>query len=332
VTTDPRYLAGDPRTRSELVIPLKNQNRVTGVLDLQSSELKAFDERSRRIIAAFAKHAALALENVRLVKNLAEAYRRLQEDQKQLLAAEKMASLGRLTAGIAHEMNTPLAAMRAGLSEINNLIVEYQNAIGDSDITPDDHRGIISDMQKAAQLTISSAERAAAFVRSIKSQTRDSSSNERIRFKIVPVIKDTLLLLDHALRYGKCTATFEYDADDLDLIGSPGRLSQVITNLMTNAMDASAARGGGPIQVQLTHTPHGLDLRVSDSGTGIPPEILPKIFEPMFTTKPFGQGTGLGLTIIHDIVTGDFGGTVEVASQPGQGTTFTIHFPIHKEI
>jgi PAS domain S-box-containing protein len=331
VMADPHYLAGDMRTRSELVMPLKNQGRVIGVLDLQSPEPNAFDKRAQRIIAAFAKHAELTLENARLVTNLTQAYRRLQDDQEQLLAAEKMASLGRLTAGIAHEMNTPLAAARSGLAEINSLIAEYQAAIGDSDITLDDHRAIALDMQKAVRLANSSAERAASFVRSIKSQTRDSSPNERLRFKVVPVIKDTLLLLGHALRYGKCTATFEYDVEDPELMGSPGRLAQVITNLMTNAIDANVAKGGGAIQVQMTRTTSGFDLRVSDSGTGIPPELITKIFDPMFTTKPFGQGTGLGLTIIHDIVTGDFGGTIEVSSQISHGTLFTIHFPTFQE-
>lgn len=332
VTLDPRYLSGDSRTRSELAIPLKNQERVIGVLDLQSPEPHAFDDRAQRIITAFAKHAELTLENARLVTSLTQAYYRLQNDQEQLLSAEKMASLGRLTAGIAHEMNTPLAAVRSSLAEIDNLVAEYQAAIGDADITPEDHRAIALDMKKVARLASLSAERAAAFVRSIKFQTRDSMPDEQIHFQVVPIIQDTLLVLGHALRFGKCTATFEYDADDLALVGSPGRFSQVIANLITNSIDASAPKGGGPIQIQLTRAPHSLDLRVTDSGTGIPPDHINKIFEPMFTTKPFGQGTGLGLTIIHDIITGTFSGTIEVASQVGQWTTFTIHFPTPDEV
>jgi C4-dicarboxylate-specific signal transduction histidine kinase len=247
-----------------------------------------------------------------------------------------MASLGRLTAGIAHEMNTPLAAVRSGLGELRHLIEEYQSSIGDPYVTLDDHRAIVLDMQKAAQLADKSAERSAAFVRSVKSQTRDVSSDERLLFKVVPVIQDALLLLGHAVRQGNCTVTFDYDSDDPALLGSPGRLAQVMTNLVTNAIDASAAKGGGHIEVQLARlrepSGRGLALRVSDAGVGIPPDVMPKIFEPMFTTKPFGQGTGLGLTIIHDIVTGDFGGAIEVASQPDHGATFTIHFPIFQEV
>jgi PAS domain S-box-containing protein len=330
VTTDPRYLPEESLTRSELVIPLKNQQRVIGVLDLQSPELNAFDERARRIIAAFAQQAELALENARLVENLGQAYHRLQADQEQLLAAEKMASLGRLTAGIAHEMNSPLAAVRSGLTEINHLVEEYQSAIGDAEITLDDHRAIACDMQKAVQLANLAAERASAFVRSVKSQTRDVSSAEQLPFRVAPVIKDALLLLDHAVRYAHCTVDFDYESEDLSLVGSPGRLAQVVTNLVTNAIDACSVKGGGTITIQLRRTPAHLDLQVSDTGIGIPPALMKKVFEPMFTTKPFGQGTGLGLTIIHDIVSGEFGGAIEMASQPNQGTTFLIHFPIEQ--
>jgi PAS domain S-box-containing protein len=327
VLSDPHYLAGESRTRSELVMPLKAGERVIGVLDLQSPQSNAFDERAQRVIAAFAKHAELALENARLVANLEQAYRRLQDDQERLLAAEKMASLGRLTAGIAHEMNTPLAAVRSSLNEVSNLVAEYQAALGDPEITLDDHRAIALDMQKAIKLADTATERAAAFVRSIKAQTRDPGSKERVRFNAVAVIQDTLLILSHALRHAHCTASFEHPADDLSLIGSPGRLAQVVTNLVMNAIDASTAKGGGPIHIQLRPTAAGLDLQVRDSGIGIAPENLGRIFEPMFTTKPFGQGTGLGLSIVHAIVTGDFGGAIEVASQPDHGATFTIHFP-----
>lgn len=331
VTADPRYLAKDSRTRSELAVPLKAGEHVTGVLDLQSPTPNAFDDRARRIITAFAKHAELALENARLVAHLAQAYKTLQEEQQKLLTAEKMASLGRLTAGIAHEMNTPLAAVRSGLTEVSHLIEEYRAALGDPEITFDDHREIADDMRKTVRLAEAAAERAASFVRSIKSQTRDMGPRERQRFNAVPVIQDTLLLLGHALRHAKCAAAFEHEADTLELLGAPGRLAQVVTNLVTNAIDASAAKDGGPITLRLVRVPAGLDLQVTDSGAGIPPELVGKIFDPMFTTKPFGQGTGLGLTIIRDIVTGEFGGQIDVASQPGHGATFTIHFPKPQE-
>ena len=326
VTADPRYLAKDSRTRSELVVPLKAGERVIGVLDLQSPEPDSFDDRAQRIVTAFAKQAELAIENARLVMNLERAYNVLQEDKEKLLASEKMASLGRLTAGIAHEMNTPLATVRSGLSELGNLVREYMAAINDTEVTPDDHQAIAIDMLRAVQLGDTAAEKAASFVRSIKARTRDERSGERQQFDAISIIKDTLLLLGHALGRGNCAATLECEADTQELFGSPGRLAQVVTNLVTNAIEASEVQGGGPIELRLVRTANGVDLLVTDHGVGIPPEHLPKIFDPLFSTRPFGQGAGLGLTLVHDIVVGEFGGSIEVASQVGEGTTFRLHF------
>ena len=252
--------------------------------------------------------------------------------QEKLVIAEKMAALGRLTAGIAHEMNTPLATTLAGLAEVKKLIEEYQTALGDTSITLDDHRGIARDMGHAIQLAETAAERTASFVRGIKAQTRDMSPRERERFNAVPIIKDALNLLSHSLSDGHTTVTFECDTDYLELQGAPGRLAQVVTNLVTNGIDACAAHGGGKIIVRFTRGTAGLDLQVSDTGVGIRPEAMLKIFDPMFTTKPFGQGSGLGLTIVRDIITSDFGGVIDVTTQPDQGSTFAIHFPASESL
>jgi signal transduction histidine kinase len=111
----------------------------------------------------------------------------------------------------------------------------------------------------------------------------------------------------------------------VDIFGLPGRLAQVVTNLVTNAIDASRPKGGGSIVLWLGPKAGQVELRVTDAGTGIPPEIMKRIFDPMFTTKPFGEGTGLGLSIVHDIVSSEFNGTIEVDSRLGEGTTFTLH-------
>ena len=119
---------------------------------------------------------------------------------------------------------------------------------------------------------------------------------------------------------------FDPPPEPIELVGSPVRFSQVVTNLIENAIDASAP-GGGPILLSLTPGPGGVVLSVEDQGSGIAAAVMPRIFEPMFTTKPFGQGTGLGLSIVHDIVTGDFGGTIRATSEVGLGATFTVSFP-----
>jgi len=266
---------------------------------------------------------------VNRARELELAYLALKENQEKLLIAEKMASIGRLTAGIAHEMNTPLAAVRSSMSELRSLVKEYAEAIDDPDVNPDDHREIVGEMEQAIQIAMTSAERAAGFVRGVKSQSRDMVTKQAVRFNAVQVIEEAILLLSHVLREAKCTVVFDKTDDFLEMYGSPGRLAQVVTNLVVNAADASAECGGGSICIRLAPTDDAkLLLQVSDSGGGIDPEIITRIFEPMFTTKPFGKGTGLGLSIVHDIVVGDFSGRLDVTSKKGEGTTFSALFSV----
>jgi signal transduction histidine kinase len=274
----------------------------------------------------------LLAEREKRAHQLERAYEAIQENQAKLLISEKLASLGRLTASIVHEMNTPLAAVRAALVDLGKLVVEYHDSAGDPEVTRADHVEIAREMRQAIGLASSAAERAALFVRGIKAQTRDMGPHERQAFDVVTTIRQALLLLGHTTRKGNCRALFEPPAEHIELHGSPVRFSQVVTNLVENAVDASAAKGGGAIDVRVSAQGDALVLEVEDAGTGIPPEIRERIFEPMFTTKPFGQGTGLGLSIVRDIVTGDFGGTVEVDSRADRGTIFTVRFPRGREM
>jgi DNA-binding LacI/PurR family transcriptional regulator/signal transduction histidine kinase len=257
-------------------------------------------------------------------RELEQAYRSMQENQEKLLIAEKMAALGRLSAGIAHEMNTPLAAVRTALEELGTLAGEYRVSLDDPQVTPSDHREIAEEMDGAVRLAAGAAEKVAGFVQAIKFQTRDFSGIPKQRFNAVPVIHDALLLLNHLLRQSGCTISFEHPAMPIEIFGLPGRLAQVVTNLVTNAIDASRPKGGGAIVLSLGPKDDRVELRVSDAGTGIAPDIIKRIFDPMFTTKPFGEGTGLGLSIVHDIVSSEFNGSIEVDSHPGEGTIFTL--------
>lgn len=257
-------------------------------------------------------------------KALEQAYLLMRQNQERLVLSENMAALGRLTAGMAHEMNTPLAAVRMALDELAKLTEEYQSSLGDSEVSIDDHRQIAKEMRATVALADGAADRVASFVKGIHFQTKHVGTDAR-RFNAVVVIEDTLLLLRHALRKSGCSVSFEPTVPEVPLYGSPGRLAQVVTNLVTNAVDASTDRGAPPILIRLLPSEGHVVLTIADGGSGIAAEDLQRIFDPMFTTKPFGEGTGLGLSIVHTIVVNDFHGAIEVDSELNRGTTFTLH-------
>ena len=254
---------------------------------------------------------------------------RKQAEQK-LFISEKMASLGRLTAGIAHEINTPIAAIRASLVEVTELINEFEASMGDPEVTENDRIEIIDEIDRALELAKNSASRAARFVQSIRNQTRDPKTFSDHNFDAKKVVADSVMMLDHSFRKEKCS--FQIDAPDekIMLFGSPERFSQMVINLLSNAIDASAVKGGGPITLSLNVIESETVMQINDVGSGIKPNNIAQLFDPMFSTKPFGEGSGLGLTIVHDIVTAYFDGRIEVESELGSGTKFTVYFP-HSE-
>lgn len=253
--------------------------------------------------------------------------REVVQQQRQLLLSEKMAGIGRLTAGIAHEMNTPLSAVRSALEETRNLAEEYLASIGDPDITEEDHRGIAQDILKSLDISRRAAEKASGFVRSIKSQTRDMGARDKAFIDGAPVLEEAVLLLSHASREAGVVVQVDIRDRPFRIEAIPDRLSQMVTNLLVNAIDATQGRDGATVKLTAWLDEEGPRIEVSDNGCGIAKEDLDRIFEPLFTTKPVGKGTGLGLTIIHDLMEAEFGGKILVDSTVGVGTTFTLNFP-----
>lgn len=297
---------------------ITNQFRSALRASLLMDELVAKDE---RLNATFRELSARAGE-------LERANVRIRDDQERIVMAEKMASIGRLTAGIAHEMNTPLAALRASLSETFKLVGEYRASVGDSDVTREDHLAIAEEMERSLALAMRSAERAAGFIRSIKGQTRTHDQKEAgVAFDLAKGVSDALVLLAHELKHGKCRVDFTAPDQAVMAVGKPDRLVQVVTNLVMNAIDAMSPSGGA-IALTLAAEKERAVITVTDSGSGMDAETQKRIFDPLFTTKPFGEGTGLGLTIVHDIITGDFRGTIDVSSVPGKGSSFIVTIPL----
>ena len=321
----PADLLGYDRV-SLIVLPLYIHDTHYGFVVFRDSPLDGPLNEILRKQMSLSIHAAAMTERLNArAAELDAANRAIQDGYAMLLQSEKMASLGRLTAGIAHEINTPLAAARAAVAQVTRLATEYEHSIDDVDVTAGDHREISGEMQKSTAMAVRGMERIAGFVRGIKEQTHSDVQVRPVHFDAVPVIRESLLLVQHALNTGQCSVAFEAFEDSVTLLGVPGQLAQVITNLVTNAVDASPA--GTTIGIAVKAHDNCTDIVVTDSGRGIPVDVLPKIFDFLYTTKVAGKGTGLGLAIVSGIMADTFAGSIQVETEIGKGSAFTLHFP-----
>ncbi|HZP41430.1 MAG TPA: ATP-binding protein [Candidatus Binatia bacterium] len=260
------------------------------------------------------------------------AYRELQQSQEKLIRAEKLATLGRLAAGVAHEVSTPLGAALASLRVARELIQEYAASIGDPSVGLEDHRELARELDTVARRAEQWTEKAAHFILAVKAHTRGCARTPASTFDVNRVVRETEVLLQHQLRAASCALRVAVDPATPQVRGDPTKLGQILTNLVTNGIDAYEEAGRtGQIDVRAAREGDGVTITVSDWGCGIATEHLAHVWEELFTTKPPGRGTGLGLAIVRDLVTNHFGGTITVDSTRGVGTTFTITLPAAAE-
>jgi signal transduction histidine kinase len=243
-------------------------------------------------------------------KELAETLEKLTRAQSQLVRAEKMASIGQLVAGIAHEINNPVNAIANTVGPLREAIAEAKPAEA-------------AEIEHMVRVIQNGARRTKEIVQALHNYSR--TDDERIvDFDLNRGLDDSLELLRHHLK-GAVEVDRKY-GDVGRVKGHAGQLNQVFMNLLTNAAQALSGRPSAKIELTTQRSGDGVIIKVADNGPGIPAEILPKIFDPFFTTKEVGQGSGLGLSIVHGIVE-RHGGTIEVDSHVGQGTTFTVTLP-----
>lgn len=320
-------LPGTDYMESLLYSPIMVGDRLIGVMTVQAQGTDYFGPRERSIFSSLCSYSAIALDNALAYGELARANQRIKENIKQLALAERMASLGRLTAGIAHEMNTPLAAMRASIATAKKLAAEYRDSIDDPEVNADDHGHIAGELLAALDLADRAGDRAAAFVRNIKGKTRDDRPEDELVFDPEEAFRNALPLLEHRLGAKGARLELEGTGAGFAIKGSPQRFSQVVANLVDNAVDAIPERDG-LVVVSFRASNGKLVLTVTDNGCGMDRETAERAFEPMFTTKPFGQGSGLGLSIARDIVSGGFRGSIRCQSAPDEGTVMTVEIPL----
>jgi two-component system, NtrC family, sensor kinase len=228
--------------------------------------------------------------------------------QSKLLQTDKMAGLGQLVSGIAHELNNPLT----GIMGFAQLLLG---------------RGLTQPQAADARLIYEEAERASRIVKNLLLFARDSRP-ERDRVQLNEIVEKTLALRNYELRVENIALSIDLDASLPTIVGNPAQLQQVFLNLIVNAEQAiRQGAGEGSIYVRTWQPSRGrVALEIADTGPGIPADVMPRIFDPFFTTKPAGLGTGLGLSIAIGILKAH-GGEISVDSTPGHGAAFRLELP-----
>ena len=258
---------------------------------------------------------------------LKNAMLRLREAQAQLVQSEKLASLGGLVAGVAHEINTPIGVSVTAASTLENRTQRMREDYAVGRLTRPELEHYAELAVEASRIILRNLQRAADLIHSFKQVAVDQSSGERRRFGLRAYIDEVLLSLAPTLK--KTPHQIQVDCDDrLSVDSLPGALAQILTNLVGNSLLHAFPDGrAGVMRIQSRMEEGQIHLRFSDDGVGIPPENLARIFDPFFTTRRGLGGSGLGLHIVYNLVTQMLRGTIRVDSQPGAGTAFDLRFP-----
>jgi two-component system, NtrC family, sensor kinase len=351
VLLDPEYNFGQAPTigayRSVLAVPLMRDGAVEGVLLLGRPEPGTFSQRQIDLVQTFADQAVIAIENVRLfeqvqerTKELSLSLDELRTAQDRLVQTEKLASLGQLTAGIAHEIKNPLNFVNNFSSLSAELIDELNDALKPAALDDKVREEIdeLTQMLKGnLEKVVQHGKRADSIVKNMLLHSREGSGEHRLA-DINAIVEESLNLAYHGARAERSgfNITLQRDLDPaagmIDLY--PQEITRVFLNLISNGFYATAKRkaaGGEGFEPTLRATTKDLgnevEIRIRDNGTGIPLDVKEKMFNPFFTTKPAGEGTGLGLSMSHDIVVKQHGGKIDVDTMPGAFTEFIITLP-----
>ncbi|HPH96510.1 MAG TPA: ATP-binding protein [Anaerolineaceae bacterium] len=303
---------------SYLGAPLFIKGELAGFINLDSAIPYFYTNEHKETLAFFAHQAATAIENARLYQSLQSDLAERERMQDSMMATQKLADLGTLAAGVAHELNSPLQVI-TGLCESNLMSI-------------DEHKTIEPErLKKSLNLINRSAWRMCDIIKALSLYSR--ASNEFLdEENLNSIIYDALLLLEHQFsRWTNILIETDLQENMPFYTCDRNKIIQVIINLITNARDSMSLGGEIILRSRFDAQNHCFTIQVIDEGEGIPPEVIDRIFDPFFTTKPPGKGTGLGLPIVKGIIQAH-GGQIDVQSTPQKGTTVTITLPQDKRV
>ncbi len=251
----------------------------------------------------------------------------LRQAQESLLQSERLAGLGSLVAGVAHEINTPVGIALTSASVLQDATAQVQAALKQGAVRKSDLLNYMETAAESARLIMNNAYRAAHLIHSFKQIAADQVSELRRVFELKEYIEEVVASLRPKLRQSRIEVRLDCP-DDIVLDTYPGALAQVLTNLTLNCVEhAFAPDAAGVIAIAVACQQDWIEMRVSDNGRGIAPDMLDRVFDPFVTTRRGQGGTGLGLNIVFNLIVKQFGGTISVASTLGEGASFLLRIP-----
>ena len=299
-----------PDTRSEMTLPIKVENKVLGVLDVQEVSARPISFRQMKLMEAIANQLAVALQKATLYTELQTSLNQEKSMRSQLMQSERLAVIGQLLASVSHELNNPLQAIQNALFLLKN--EERLSAQGRQDL----------------DVVLSETERMASLIGNLRTTYRPAQADELLDVQLNDIIHDIETLTSTFMRHRGIEFEFEPEPDLPPISGIPDQIRQVVLNLVMNGVDAMQKGGSMMVKTKYLADNDQVLLSVRDTGTGIDLKILPHIFEPYITDKH--SGTGLGLTITRDIVL-QHHGEINAENVAAGGAVFRIRLPAKKQ-
>ena len=329
------------KPKSVLCVPILHHRELLGMIYLENELVEgAFTAQRLEMVRLLAGQSAISIENAQLYQNLEqkvsdrthelqEALENLKNTQRQLIESEKMAALGSMVAGVAHELNTPMGICVTGASFLKDKTADMERSVSEQTLTKDGLKKYLRNSKEVTRTLLKNLERSADLVRSFKQTAVDEHAGEVRTFDVVEHMKTRIQGLNPRIKQARLRIEFNSNVAELRIRNYPEILSQVIAKLLDNSImhGFEGKKNSGVVNLEVNDSPGGCTIIYSDNGAGIEKRHLDKIFTPFFTTKRNAGGTGLGLSIVFNLVTHKMEGEINCNSEAGRRTTFTIKLP-----